>query len=560
MSWRAGPVIAIGRRRAKVSRVWSRVVIGLGAVLMASCDVVYPSQVLVVFDAGPETRAEAVELRYEARNSDGAVARQGTGSLLLDSSETAFRWPSPPLPILPEEEDWRRTFAFEVELLRATDAGDPEVFHVQRFFGTFPRQGRAEYEVFFSDDCRDVSRTCRADQTCREGECVPAPFLVPPRAEPRGLDSRVASVAALRDAAANARPGDVITIAPGDYTVDAPIRCLRSGAPDAPIVVRAEPGTVALDLVAQDQMFDVTGAWWVFEGLDVRGACAIDEDCEHAFHVSRNADQVVIRDNRITDFDQAIKVNGVLDGEAQLFPDGLLVEGNDVGLSRPRQSVNPTMGIWLSGGTGHVLRGNHVHDVGTGTGGQPPSPQIWLAGNGRDLEVVGNLVDCGEGADDREGIGSRETVPLQEGLCVDFVCQPTQQRLLLADNVVVGCGEADGLRLRECRQCQVDHLSVIGSGLTFDGGSGRVSATVLEGELVQANGPVLELAENRTGGDASWWADVAGGDYRPAASLAASASAAARDEDLCGHPRPSPSAVGALEPDSPCSGRPPGLR
>ena len=118
-------------------------------------------------------------------------------------------------------------------------------------------------------------------------------------------------VAAL-EAIARAEPGDVITLLPGDYRFDgsSPLSLTRAGRADAPITLRANTlGEVQLvfDLL---EGFHVQSPYWRFENLSIRGVCAKDDDCEHAFHITGKAHHTLIRNSRIEDFNAHIKING----------------------------------------------------------------------------------------------------------------------------------------------------------------------------------------------------------------------------------------------------------
>ncbi len=86
------------------------------------------------------------------------------------------------------------------------------------------------------------------------------------------LLTAVTDEAALISAVARAEPGDVITVAPGEYRVN--LRLVRSGRPDAPITLRAGPGRVVLS--ARDpslRVVELEGvSHWVLEGLALRGS------------------------------------------------------------------------------------------------------------------------------------------------------------------------------------------------------------------------------------------------------------------------------------------------
>ncbi len=133
----------------------------------------------------------------------------------------------------------------------------------------------------------------------------------------------VGTVADILTALQRAEPGDVITIAPGHYVLP-PIRIHHGGTPGHPITLRARRlGEVELSSDATE-FFKVSAPDWIFENLDIAGACPTDTDCEHAFHIVSGADRTLIRHNRIHDYNAHIKGNG----EGGRFPNDVRIEDN----------------------------------------------------------------------------------------------------------------------------------------------------------------------------------------------------------------------------------------
>ncbi|MGY8960750.1 MAG: chondroitinase-B domain-containing protein [Alphaproteobacteria bacterium] len=67
-------------------------------------------------------------------------------------------------------------------------------------------------------------------------------------------------------------PGDVITLAPGRYSLER-VRIRRLGAKGRPITLRADKkGSVFLRSRGV-VLFDIRAAYWTFENFDIRGQC-----------------------------------------------------------------------------------------------------------------------------------------------------------------------------------------------------------------------------------------------------------------------------------------------
>ena len=71
----------------------------------------------------------------------------------------------------------------------------------------------------------------------------------------------------------------------------------------------AQRGTVLLQ-VSATMGIRMTQPHWVIEGLDFQGVCTSHDDCEHALQIVGAARDVVVRDNRMRDFNAHLKVNG----------------------------------------------------------------------------------------------------------------------------------------------------------------------------------------------------------------------------------------------------------
>ena len=82
----------------------------------------------------------------------------------------------------------------------------------------------------------------------------------------------VSDAAALDAAVKDATPGDVITLAPGRYSLKR-VRIRRAGVKNRPIILRADKkGSVFLRSRGV-VLFDISAAYWTIENFDIRGQC-----------------------------------------------------------------------------------------------------------------------------------------------------------------------------------------------------------------------------------------------------------------------------------------------
>ena len=333
-------------------------------------------------------------------------------------------------------------------------------------------------------------------------------------------DVPVTDAVELRAAIDAAAPGDVITLAPGDYEVTGNLLCDTPGTETEPIVVRAESlGTARIRFDAVEG-FHVTAPHWVFENLDVEGVCAVDDDCEHAFHVTGAADAVVIRGCRLHEFNAMIKGNGdtVGPGGARVWPDDVVIEDNELFSSAPRQTANPVTPIDVVGGRRWVIRGNFIHDHAKG-GGDGVSYAAFLKGNSKDGVIEQNLVVCEllHTGQTRLGLsfGGGGTGP--DSICEDATCTPEHEGGIMRNNVVRSCPADVGIYLNEAADVRILHNTL----LDTTGIDARFAATVAEvrgnllstGAIRDRDGASSTRADNVEGFDAgAVFADPAAGD------------------------------------------------
>ncbi len=204
----------------------------------------------------------------------------------------------------------------------------------------------------------------------------------------------VSNTAGLIAAIGGAQPGDEIVLANGTYELSGNhgVNCSNAGTPAAPIVVRAAHPLGAHIVSTAVEAFAVSAPNWRFEGLDIRGACADDSDCEHAFHVTGRATGFQMLRNRVADFNAQLKVNA--DGDHNQ-PDGGLVEGNEFLDTHPRHTSGPVTPVNIDIAADWVVRGNVIRDFHK-VGGNEVSYGAYAKGGARRPLFERNLVLCAD--------------------------------------------------------------------------------------------------------------------------------------------------------------------
>jgi hypothetical protein len=317
----------------------------------------------------------------------------------------------------------------------------------------------------------------------------------------RAAEVEVATPQALASAIAAAQPGTRIVLLPGLYPVAGNLNCVASGTPAQPIEVVAKNALAATVVFspagagAVVEGFRVAGAHWHFSGLDIQGSCAQHVDCEHAFHLAGDADGTVIRNNRLRDFNAQIKSNG----SNGLFPDDVLVEGNEFFDSAPRATDNPVTKVDVVGGRRWRVRGNTLRDFAKG-GGDTVSYGAFLKGGSREGVFERNLVVCSR---DHAGgvriglsLGGGGTAPAS--VCEQSSCDPEHIDGILRNNLILNCSDV-GVYVNRGANTRIflnTLYATSGIDLRFPTSSGEVRNNLVGGQVRNRDGATGVFANN----------------------------------------------------------------
>ncbi|HTG32723.1 MAG TPA: right-handed parallel beta-helix repeat-containing protein [Thermoanaerobaculia bacterium] len=317
----------------------------------------------------------------------------------------------------------------------------------------------------------------------------------------------VATAAQLLNAVNGARAGDVITLAPGIYDFSQPLYCDTPGTAAQPITVQASALGLALIRFNTVEGFRVSAPYWDFESLDIQGICPSHTDCEHAFHVGGGADFTRIRNSRMRDFNAMIKGNG--DGTPHIFPNDVLIEGNELFDTVPRQTANPVTPIDVVGGRRWMIRGNYIHDHGKAQGDQV-SYAAFLKGNSRDGVFERNLVICERNHTGgvRLGLsfGGGGTSPAS--VCEDGTCTPEHQNGVMRNNVIVNCPADVGIYLNKAQNARIYNntlYNTTGIDVRFTASTADLRDNLLSGAIRNRDGGTSTQGANRAGVTLAQW-------------------------------------------------------
>jgi parallel beta-helix repeat protein len=401
---------------------------------------------------------------------------------------------------------------------------------------------------------------------------IAAALWLAPAAPACAITRPVSDEPGLRAAIALADPGDEIVLAPGTYTANASITISRAGMPAAPIRVRAVPALGALIRFDTVEGFRVSAPDWRFEDLVIEGICALDSDCEHAFHVLALADRLQLRNNRVRDFNAPVKGNGepIGAGGTYVFADDVLVEGNHFYGTRARNTSNPVTFLDIVGGRRWIVRRNVIYDFRKLQGDQI-SYGAFLKGNSRDGLFERNLVLCERNFSGGVRLGlSFGGGGTGAQFCEDGSCVTEHQNGVMRNNLIANCSDV-GIYLNRAQNTTLDHNTLhatTGIDVRFATSSATLRNNVLAGAIRNRDGGMStqsgNLANVALATLEAWFLDPGAGDFRAQdVSMLVDQGVAGTGvtDDFCGSARgDGANDLGALEYDGigDCDTRPDG--
>ncbi len=379
-------------------------------------------------------------------------------------------------------------------------------------------------------------------------------------------DVRVTTVSELRAAITAAQPGDVITLADGTYALTSRVSCTVAGRADAPIVVRGETRLGATLEVNTLIGLGVSAPFWRFEDFAMRGVCAVDSDCEHAFQVTGAATDVVLRRLRLVDFNAQLKVNASAAGDGgYLMPHRGLVEACELFDTRPRNTSNPVTKLNLDTGDDWVVRDNLIRDFAK-NGGNFTSYGSFMKSGGKRGTYERNLVLCRSGgqamSDVRIGLsfggggtGAQFCAP---AFSASVPCSVEHEDGVMKNNVVANCSDV-GVYVNRGKNTWLGHNTLVGTAgidFRFDTTTGAAVGNLLTGSLRARDAATFTNTQNTVGVTVATFAAAyegpLAGDLRLKGDVSAwtgtVAATAGVSDDFCARLRPGGNvSVGALE-------------
>ena len=290
----------------------------------------------------------------------------------------------------------------------------------------------------------------------------------------------------------NAHAGDTIQLQPGNYPLTKNITLTYPGTPDAPITIRAaQLGQVKITIESQEG-FRVSSPYWVFENLEIQGQCNLKNhtNCEHAFHVVGKAHSFVLRNNRISDFNASLKVNGDSHGN---YPDYGLIEKNSFFNTQARQTTNPVTLLNINSVNHWVVRGNLIADFSKSRGNYI-SYGSFMKGNGKDGLYENNLIICEHilPADKGVRIGlSLGGGGTSQNFCREQSCETEHNGGTIRNNIILNCSHDVAIYLNKAKSTQIYNnliFNSLGIDVRFNSSSARIFNNIISGRIKTRDG------------------------------------------------------------------------
>ncbi|MBF0266388.1 MAG: hypothetical protein HQL46_14075, partial [Gammaproteobacteria bacterium] len=285
------------------------------------------------------------------------------------------------------------------------------------------------------------------------------------------------------------KAGESIEIQPGIYYLDIkriPINTIATK--ELPIHVYAKKlGDVYLKLNTVEG-FNINAPFWSFQNLIIQGNCTSHTQCEHAFHIVGKADSTIIRNNIISDFNAAIKGNGLPVNNQQIdMPNKVLIEHNSFTFSAPRKTSNPVTPIDVVGGDSWLIKGNLISDF-IKAAGDNISYGAFLKGESTNGVMEENLVICSKNLDGR--LARQVGLSLGGGgtgnsSCANNSCDFEHKNGIIRNNIIMNCNDV-GVYINKAPKTTITNntlFNTIGIDVRFPESSAQINNNILNGRI-----------------------------------------------------------------------------
>ena len=295
----------------------------------------------------------------------------------------------------------------------------------------------------------------------------------------------------------NTKPGETIQLMPGNYPIKQRyINITQPGLSYAPITIHsAQLGTVKINLTTSEG-FHIQAPYWVFENLEIQGQCTEKNHdyCDHAFHVVGNGHSFVLRNNKIYDFNAALKVNGSPVNGKTLYPDHGLIEKNSIYNTTPRITKNPVNLLNINSANHWIVRSNLISDFSKKGGDNLVSYGAYMKGNSHNGLFENNLINCEHTLPADLGIriglsfGGGGT---GEEYCRDNNCDNEHTNGIMRNNIILNCSHDVGVYLNKAQNTEIYNnliFNSLGIDVRYKSSSASIYNNIISGRIKSRNG------------------------------------------------------------------------
>jgi len=306
----------------------------------------------------------------------------------------------------------------------------------------------------------------------------------------------VSSPEEILDAIESAVPGTTIVIETGSYEMlRTRTRVGNAGSLIEPIVLTAQPDVI-LKFVTTVGL-NIDKPHWIIENIEFMGACDYDDKCQHAIHLTGDADNVIIQNNTFRNFNAHIKSNGVGVG-TRSNPDNVKIIKNTFINDWARQTSSAVTPIDVVGGDNWLVQGNFIADF-SKNGGNRVAYGAFLKGESTRGQFIENLVVCAWRVPHYSELDIRIGLSLGGGgtgdrFCDDGVCKFEHSQGLIDSNVIANCQNDVGVYINRSTRSIIsnNHIySTLGVDVRFQESTAVLENNVIQGRIKARDGATV---------------------------------------------------------------------
>lgn len=313
---------------------------------------------------------------------------------------------------------------------------------------------------------------------------------------------RINNTEQLQRAFHQATAGDILLLSAGQYLLKGKRFQLKNpGTVAQPIRLMAESfGTVNIQMDSLEGLY-LDQPFWVIRNLIFEGICQSDNSCEHAIHLTGNADNIFISNNRFINFNAHIKSNG----KRQHFPDHVTISGNDFYNQSARNTNNPVTPIDVVGGNDWVIENNFIADFALQQRGKfTVTYGAFLKGGGERGKISNNVVNCAWKLPHQSFLDIRIGLSLGGGGTGGAFYRKAGGNFehndgIIENNLIINCSNDVGIYLNKAAKSEVNNnilLNTLGIDIRFNTSTATLENNQYQGRIKARDGSFTRLKNN----------------------------------------------------------------